>query len=118
MSQADRSEIERMLRLCDARALPEVTEGTSYGAPALKVRGKAFASVRGPGEMVLHCPHEHKELLLDMAPEIYWQTPHFHGWPAVLVRYGVADPDRQREQIEKAWARRATQAQRRARGLA
>jgi hypothetical protein len=35
----------------------------------------------------------------------------------VLVRYAAADDDRLREQIDKAWSRRATKAQRKARGL-
>jgi hypothetical protein len=35
----------------------------------------------------------------------------------VLVRYEVADDGRLREQIDEAWARRATKAQRKARDL-
>jgi hypothetical protein len=50
-------------------------------------------------------------------PTTWFQTPHFEGWPAVLVRYACADDERLREQIDKAWARRATKAQRRARGM-
>ena len=54
---------------------------------------------------------------METAPETYFQTPHFHGYPAVLARYQNADADRLKEQIDKAWARRATKAQRQARGL-
>ena len=44
-------------------------------------------------------------------------APHFEGWPAVLVRFAAADDDRLREQIDRAWARRATKAQQKARGF-
>lgn len=55
--------------------------------------------------------------LMEAEPRTYFQTPHFEGWPAVLVRYEAADDERLREQIGKARARRATKAQRKARGL-
>lgn len=54
---------------------------------------------------------------METEPGTYFQTSHYQGWPAVLVRYEAADDDRLREQIKKAWTRRATKAQRRARGL-
>ncbi|OEO28676.1 hypothetical protein VW23_004060 [Devosia insulae DS-56] len=100
-------EMDRMLRLCAALQLPEVSESTSYGAPSLKVKGKNFASVRGPAEMVLHCPLEHKELLMEMAPEIYWQTDHFKGWPGLLVRLDVIGDEELSLRLEDAWRFRA-----------
>jgi hypothetical protein len=30
--------------------------------------------------------HEEKALLLEAAPDIYFETDHYKGWPAVLVR--------------------------------
>ena len=101
------TEIERMLRLCAELKLPEVTRSTSYGAPSIKVKGKNFASVRGPQEMVLHCPLEQKELLMEMAPEIYWQTDHFMGWPGLLVRLNVIGDEELSLRLEDAWRFRA-----------
>lgn len=97
----------RMLRLCRSRDLPEVTEGTSYGNPALQVKGKSFASLRAPGEMVLHCPLEQKDLLIEMAPEIYWQTEHFRGWPGLLVRLGAIGDEELALRLADAWRFRA-----------
>ncbi len=57
------------------------------------------------------------DLLMETEPRTYCQTPHYEGWPAVPERYVAADDDRLREQINKARARRATKAQRKARGL-
>ena len=46
----------------DVRAIalkwPEVTDGTSYGTPALKVRGKLLTRLKEDGEsLVLHAGH-------------------------------------------------------------
>jgi hypothetical protein len=107
MAVRNESELNRMLRLCRELDLPEVMESTSYGAPSLKVRTKNFASVRGPQEMVLHCPLEQKDLLMEMAPDIYWQTDHFKNWPGLLVRLEVIDDTELRLRLEDAWRFRA-----------
>lgn len=107
MSVRDESELVRMLRLCLELGLPEVTESTSYGAPSLKVKDKNFASVRGPQEMVLHCPLEQKDLLMEMAPDIYWQTDHFKSWPGLLVRLEVIGDEELKLRLEDAWRFRA-----------
>ena len=103
-SETDR---DRLLRLCAEQQLPEVVESTSYGSPCLRVRGKSFVSLRGPQELVLHCPVDHKELLMDIAPEIYWQTPHFHGWPGLLVRLEVIGDEELALRLADAWRFRA-----------
>ena len=104
---AREAEIERMLRLCAKHGLPEVTQSTSYGAPSVKVKSKNFASVRGPQEMVLHCPLEQKDLLMEMAPDVYWQTDHFKGWPGLLVRLEVISDEELGLRLEDAWRFRA-----------
>lgn len=107
MAVSTESDFERMQRLCRERGLPEVVQSTSHGAPSLKVRGKAFASLRGPGEMVLHCPLDHKDLLMEMAPGIYWQTDHFHGWPGLIVRLDVISDEELGLRLSDAWRFRA-----------
>lgn len=85
----------------------------------MRVRGHWIVNeLREADALALALDLETLAFLMETEPGTYFQTPHYQGWPAVLVRYAVADDDRLREQIEKAWARRATQAQRRARGLA
>ncbi len=101
------SEIGRILRLCAERGLLEVTQSTSYGAPSIKVKAKNFASVRGPNEMVLHCPIEQKDLLMEMAPDIYWQTDHFKGWPGLLVRMEIISDEELGLRLEDAYRFRA-----------
>jgi hypothetical protein len=43
------------------------------------------------------------EMLKETEPETYWQSKHYEGWPAVLVRYDSPDPERVRRVIEQAY---------------
>lgn len=43
------------------------------------------------------------EVLKETEPETYWQSKHYEGWPAVLVRYDSPDPERVRRVIEQAY---------------
>jgi hypothetical protein len=72
-------------------ALPEVVEGTAYGAPALKLGGRTVACIptnksAEPGSIVVHIDLEHRAELLRQAPETYYITDHYQPYPAVLVR--------------------------------
>jgi hypothetical protein len=70
-----------------ARELPEFEESTSYGRPALKVRGKFFAALRAdPDAIVVKCDLDEKPLLLDAHPSVLFETPHYHGYGAMLIR--------------------------------
>ncbi len=96
-----------------ALALPGTTLGTSYGRPALKVRGKAIAVAgRTEDHFVLMAELDEIDLLIASDPATFFQTEHYRGWPAVLVRYRAADPERIAALIERAWWRRASLRQR------
>lgn len=97
-----------------ARTLPAVEEGTSYGKPAVKLRGKMLAASTAPDRdsFVLHVPLEEKEVLLETDPATFWETDHYCGWPAILVRYGTGEDDRVRLLLNRAWWDRATVRQR------
>ena len=86
-----------------ARELPEFEESTSYGRPALKVRGKFFASLRtNPDAVVVRCDGEEKPFLLEARPDILFETPHYHGWPYMLIRLD-APLDDVREFLTDSW---------------
>ena len=100
-----------------AAHLPGVEQATSYGRPALKVRGKVIAATTGPdGSFVLHLPLAEKEVLIDTDPATFWETDHYRGWPAVLVRYGTPATDRIATLLARAWWDRTPAARRRAFG--
>lgn len=81
---------------------------TAYGRPALKVRGKIIACVgRQDDHFVLMLDLERVAFLMEMEPALFFQTPHYVGWPCVLVRYdGLAESDLA-PLLQEAWARRA-----------
>ncbi len=83
-------------------ALPEVVEGTMYGAPALKVRGKLLACVPVNRSAEANCAvfrvdFERRAALIEAHPEIYYITDHYADYPTVLVRLSIIRPDQLRE---------------------
>lgn len=78
-----------------AAALPDAERSTYYGGPAIKANGNAFvAPGREAGSFCLLIDRDTVDMLKETDPDTYWQTPHYEGWPAVLVRYASADPER------------------------
>ena len=96
--------------LAVALTLPDTERSTSYGQPAVKVgsSGRTFLSTghEPDSSFVLQLDLDTAELLMATDPATFWQTPHYRGWPAVLVRYDGPDPERVRAAIGQArdWA--------------
>jgi hypothetical protein len=100
-----------------ALALPDTELASFYGDLCPKVNGKAFVSPgREADSFHVRSPHEEKALLIETDPDTFWQTPHYEGWPGLLVRYGSADPERIANVIRRAWWDRAKTPQRTAFG--
>lgn len=93
----------RVSRLAKEAGLPGVAVGTSYRTPALLVAGKSFCRMKDVDTLVLLLPLEAKELLLDAAPDIYFETPHYAGWPAVLVRLAAIGDGELAGRLVEAW---------------
>jgi hypothetical protein len=106
-----------------ALALPETGENISRDQRHWNVKDKGFVWERplrradhealgaaAPDGPILGARVEHlgaKEALLADDPSVYFTTPHFDGYPAVLVqleRIGLAELD---ELITEAWLARA-----------
>jgi len=98
---------ERLKRLAAEAGLPEVEEASHYGTPALKVGGKAFVSVKNDETIVLSIPIDEKERLIEMAPDIYFQTDHYRGWPSLPVRIDAIGDEELRDRLVAAWRFRA-----------
>ena len=102
-----------------ALALPETDERPSHGNAFWRVKGKGFVwerPLRGtdlkalgdaaPDGPILGVRVEHlgaKEALIQDDPELYFTTPHFDGYAAVLVRLEQIDPEELREIVVEAW---------------
>ena len=92
-------------------ALRGVEAGTSYGRPALKVRGKSFAVAgRTDDHFVLMLDIERVSFLLEMEPDLFFQTPHYVGWPCVLVRYAALPAEDLVLLLREAWEGRVPKA--------
>lgn len=88
-----------------ALALPETTDGTSYGTPSLRVRGKFFARLWEDGEtLVLKCDPAEREVLIASAPEVCFVTPHYEDYPYILIRLPGISRTELAVMIEEGWA--------------
>jgi hypothetical protein len=106
-----------------ALSLPETSERTSRELASWQVRDKAFvwerplrrADLRALGEdapsgPILGARVEHlvaKEALLADDPGVFFTTPHFDGYPAILVRLDDITVEDLEEVIVEAWLARA-----------
>lgn len=70
-----------------ALRMPDVEEGTSYGTPALKIRGSLFVRLRPDlDSIVLRMPFDQREELMAAEPLTYYVTEHYRNYPWILVR--------------------------------
>jgi hypothetical protein len=72
-------------------SLPEVEEGTAYGSPALKARGRMFAclAVNRSAEqntLAVCIDFDQRDELIAEEPGTYYLTDHYVNYPCVLVR--------------------------------
>jgi hypothetical protein len=106
-----------------ALALPETDEQLSHGHASWRVRGKSFVWERplrqsdlralgdsAPAGPILGARVEHlvaKEALLADDPQVFFTTPHFDGFAAVLVQLEPISLEDLEEVIVEAWLCRA-----------
>ncbi|WP_433597779.1 MmcQ/YjbR family DNA-binding protein [Nocardia sp. CA-135953] len=88
-----------------ATELPEVAESTWWRSPALEVSGKGFARLRSEAEggLVLLCEMAEKEAMLASGDPAFYTTPHYDGYPYILIDLDRIDPDQLRELLDAAW---------------
>src|SRR3954462_10037846 len=106
-----------------ALALPETTEAISREQRHWRVKDKSFVWERplrrsdlealgdaAPEGPILGARVEHeiaKRALIESDPDIYFTTPPFDGYPAILARLEVLDVSELAELITEAWLNRA-----------
>lgn len=89
-----------------AKALPEVEDGTSYGTPALKVRGKLMARLHQDRDLdcfVLRADLLDREMMIQAAPDVFFITDHYRDHPWVLVRFAAVGRRALPALLERAW---------------
>jgi hypothetical protein len=91
-----------------ATALPGVEEGTAWGVPALKLRGKFLACMAAhksaePNTLVVRLGFDQRDAMIADAPETYYLKPHYEGYPSVLVRLSRIDRAALKDLLQAAW---------------
>jgi hypothetical protein len=84
------------------RALPDVEEGTSWGAPCLKVNGKMFTCIpthksAEPNSLAVRLDFADRDELIAAEPDTYYLKEHYVNYPCVLVRLSRVHPDALRD---------------------
>jgi hypothetical protein len=98
--------LETVRRL--ALALPGVEEGTSYGTPGFRVRGRFLARLWEDGEtLVVKCGDDERDFRMQVDPESFFTTDHYRGYPTVLIRLAKVRLNDLRAVLEEAWRRNA-----------
>lgn len=96
--------------------LPGLEDRSGPDRLAFEVGGKGFAwslmdrvapkKPRTPNLDVLavRCDIARKEMLLEAAPDVFFSTDHYRGYPAVLVRLAAVEANELQGLLTDAWA--------------
>jgi len=90
-----------------ALSLPGTELTTYYGGPAVKANDRPVVTPCDEADsFCLHIDKAKVEMLKLIDPDTFWQTPHYEGYAAVLVRYDSANAEMVRDQIaaSRDWA--------------
>ena len=101
-----------------AMKLPAVEEGTTYGYPAFKVRGKPFAwfpkkAEVEEGSLGVRMSILEREHRIQAEPSLFYVTPHYKDYPCALVRVDKMSVAQLREVLESSHEFMAAQPKRR-----
>src|SRR5262245_19890425 len=91
-----------------ARALPDVEEGTAWGTPAFKLRGRLLAGIASnkaaePNTLFVCVSFDQRDAMIADDPDTYYLKDHYVGYPCVLVRLARIHPDALRDLLQAGW---------------
>ena len=93
-----------------ALSLPETVEKPWFGSPGFRVKDKGFLRIRSEAEgglVVFVSDLGEKEAMLQSDPEKFFTTPHYDGYPTVLVNVKKIKVGELRELIMESWRLKA-----------
>jgi hypothetical protein len=103
-----------------ALALPEAVDASKGEQLVFEVEGRGFAwsyfardvpkkpRVLHPEVLAIRCELPRKELLIEAAPDRFFDDDHYRGFPAVLVRLAAVDEGELAALLEGGWRLRAS----------
>ena len=88
-----------------AKQFPGVELGTSYGTPAIKVKGKFMARLRAEAEgwLAIRCEFLLRDILLNAQPDVFHLTDHYRDYPVILVDLKKIRKRALRDVLEQGW---------------
>jgi hypothetical protein len=101
-------------------ALPEAVDASKGEQLLFEIEGRGFAwsylardipkkpRVLHPEVLAIRCELPRKELLIEAAPDRFFDDDHYRGFPAVLVRLAVVDEAELAALLEGGWRLRAS----------
>jgi hypothetical protein len=103
-----------------ALALPEAVDASKGEQLVFEVEGRGFAwsylardapkrpRVVHPEVLAIRCELARKELLIEAAPNRFFDDDHYRGFPAVLVRLAAVDEAELGSLLERGWRLQAS----------
>ena len=88
--------------------LPGVETGTSWGSPALKLRGQMVACIPShksaeKDSVVVRLEFAQRDELIEGEPDVYYVKEHYLNYPCVLARLKHIHPDALRGLLLMGW---------------
>lgn len=89
-----------------ASALEDVEESTSYRQPCFKTGGKTFVNLspHEAGALVVRVPQALQQPMVKGRPELFFITPHYEGYGAVLLRLDTVKKKDLQAAVQDAYA--------------
>ena len=91
-----------------AKALPGVEDGTSWGVPSVKLRGRLLACMASnkaaePNTLVVRIGFDQRDAMIADDPDTYYLKPHYEGYECVLVRLAKISREALADLLHAGW---------------
>ena len=87
-----------------ALSQPGAEDSTLHGGRCIRVRGHWIVNAnQDPDALALALDLGTVAFLMETEPRTYYQTPHFEGWPGLMVRLDRIGDEELALRIENAW---------------
>ena len=73
--------------------------------PSFKVRKRSFVRLKEEDVIVILVDLDEKEALLRAEPDVFFTTPHYDGYSAMLVRLSSIGTEELKEVLTESWRR-------------
>ncbi len=80
-------------------------QSTSFGTPAIKIKGKLLSRLRteAEGGLALRCGVLDRQILLQSDPESFFLTDHYQDFPWILFRLDKISKSSLSDVVLRAW---------------